>query len=353
MRALVGTWDGAGNLPPILALIEALVDRGHDVQVVCHDIQSEQVIAAGATFHPYRTVPQWDVGLPGWLGGDSGSFFTKLNEASGVDISEAADHLKPDVALIDCMLPRSLMLTQRAGFKTVALVHAVYSFFGAFGGGSCKGPIDDADLAPGMTYAAFDQGTVFPPNLEFVGPLRPSIGVAPRRQRAPDKSFVLVSLSTGYQAPGQLDLLQRVCDAVGSLDVEALVTTGRGIAPEALSVGANIVAERSVPHDAVLPGADLLVTHAGHGTVMAGLRYGVPMLCLPPMADQPFNARKVEALGLGAVLDPAASVEEIRSAISQLLVDEHLKSRARSFSAEVAAEPGVAKAVELLEALVA
>jgi UDP:flavonoid glycosyltransferase YjiC (YdhE family) len=353
MRALVGTWDGAGNLPPIVALIGALVDRGHDVQVICHDVQREQVIAAGGAFHGFRTVPQWDVGVPGWLGGDPMAFFARLDETSGVDISAAAAQLKPDVVLIDCMLPNALTLTRRAGFRTVALVHAVYSFFGEFGGGFCKGPIDAADLALGMTWAAFDQGAVFPPNLEFVGPLRPDIGVAPRPRVAAGKPFVVASLSTGYQSPGQMDLLQRVCDAVGTLDIEALVTTGRGIAPEALSIGANTVAARSVPHDAVLPAADLLVTHGGHGTVMAGLRYGVPMLCLPPIADQPFNARKVEALGLGAALDPAASAQEIRAAISQLLADGPLRERARAFSARVAAEPGVVKAVELLEALVA
>ncbi len=323
------------------------------MEIICHDSQREQTLAAGATFNRYETVPQWDVGVPGWLGHDPMASFAKLNETSGADILAAAARLKPDVALIDCMLPAALILTRRGGFRTVALVHAAYSFFRAFGGGLCKGPIDAADLALGMTYPAFDRGQVFPPNLTFVGPLRPDIGVVRRSRSAPGKPFLVASLSTGYQTPGQMDLLQHVCDAVSELDVEALVTTGRGIAPEALSVGPNTIVERHVPHDAVLHGADLLVTHGGHGTIMAGLRYGVPMLCLPPMADQPFNARKVEALGLGIALDPAASVEEIRASISRLLADQPLRDRALAFSAEVAAEPGVVKAVDLIEALVA
>ena len=287
-----------------------------------------------------------------WLGDNPASAIANLNETSGVDISAVAARVNPDVVLIDCMLPKALTLTQSMGFKTVALVHAVYSFFGEFGGGFCKGAIDNADLALGMTYPSFDRGAVFSPNLTFVGPLRPDLGVAARRRGAPDKPFIVASLSTGYQSPGQMDLLQRVCDAISGLDVEALVTTGRGIAPEALSVGANTAAERHVPHDAVLSGANLLITHGGHGTIMAGLRYGVPMLCLPPMADQPFNARKLVSLGLGIAMDPRAPVEMIRAGISRVLADGAVIDQARMFSAEVAGEAGAAGAVQLVEALV-
>ena len=33
--------------------------------------------------------------------------------------------------------------------------------------------------------------------------------------------------------------------------------------------------------------------------------YGVPMLVIPFVSDQPVNARQVQKLGLGKVLDPA------------------------------------------------
>ena len=354
MRALVATWDGAGNLPPIAALIEALVGRGHEVHAIGHDVQQKQIVAAGARFHRYETVPQWDVGVRGWLGDDDPiSKFAKLAETTGADVPALAARLKPDVALIDCMLPSALTLARQSGLKTVALVHTVYSFFEEFAGGVCKGPIDAADLALGMSYAAFDQGAGFPPNLVFVGPLRPDIAATPRARRTKDRPFVVVSLSTGYQTPGQLDLLQRICEAVRALDAEVLVTTGRGISPEELSAGPNTTVERRVPHDAVLPGAALLITHGGHGTIMAGLRYGVPMLCLPPAADQPFNARKVEELRLGAVLDPGASIDEIRTGVSRMLADGSLRERVQAFSVGVAAEPGVTTAIERIEALVA
>jgi UDP:flavonoid glycosyltransferase YjiC (YdhE family) len=351
MRVLVATWDGAGNLPPTLALIDALVRRGHDVRAIGHDVQRSQLEAAGATFVRYDTLHQWDQGVPGWLGDEPERLIARMHVDSGVDVLATAARLTPDVALIDCMLPAALTSTRDHGVKTVALVHAVYSYWAEFQDGFFRGPIDAADLALGMTYPAFDPGTAFPPNLVFVGPLRPELGAEPRPRASAGSPYVVASLSTGYQTPGQQDLLQRVCDALGALEVEALVTTGRGIEPDSLTRAVNTVVERRVPHDAVLPGADLLVTHGGHGTVMAGLRYGVPMLCLPPVADQPFNARKVEELGLGVALDPAAPTEEIRSAIGRMLADGAMKARSKAFAAQVSDAPGLGKAVESIEAL--
>jgi UDP:flavonoid glycosyltransferase YjiC (YdhE family) len=50
LRCLIATWDGAGNLLPILALTEELVGRGHAVHVLAHDVQRAQIEAAGGQF---------------------------------------------------------------------------------------------------------------------------------------------------------------------------------------------------------------------------------------------------------------------------------------------------------------
>ena len=130
-----------------------------------------------------------------------------------------------------------------------------------------------------------------------------------------------------------------------------MVTTGRGIDPATILVAANTTLERRIPHEAVLTQADLFVTDAGHGSVMAALSHGVPMLCLPPGADQPLNAAKVAELGLGEVLPTTASVEEIRRDVARLLADASLKARSARFAATVAREPGIELAVQLIEAL--
>lgn len=54
-----------------------------------------------------------------------------------------------------------------------------------------------------------------------------------------------------------------------------------------------------VPLDAVLLHASLLLSHGGFGTVMEGLRTGVPQLVVPLGADHPVNAALVETHGCG------------------------------------------------------
>ena len=129
------------------------------------------------------------------------------------------------------------------------------------------------------------------------------------------------------------------------------MTTGRGGDPRSVEAGPNTTVERRVAHESVLGEADLLITHGGHGTVMAGARFGLPMLCLAPLADQPFNAAKVAELGVGVSLDPSAESGEIREAVLRLLADGALKERSRAFAAILEAEPGLEKAIVLVEAL--
>jgi UDP:flavonoid glycosyltransferase YjiC (YdhE family) len=108
---------------------------------------------------------------------------------------------------------------------------------------------------------------------------------------------------------------------------------------------------RFVPHDEVLPSADLLVTHAGHGTVMAGVTYGVPMLCIPMGRDQPLIADRVARLGLGSVLGPNAAAADIQRTVAAMLEDGTFAVRAREFARPLAGHPGLERAVDLIERL--
>ena len=172
---------------------------------------------------------------------------------------------------------------------------------------------------------------------------------------ARDLQFGMASLSTGLQGkPGtQHALLQRLCDALAPLDIEALVTTGRGIAPESVVAGPSTVVARFAPHELVLPQADLFITHAGHGSVTASLAAGAPMLCLPPGGDQPFNAARIVHLGLGETLNPTSPSELIGEAVKRMLSDADLRQKSRDFAAGAADHPGIDLAVTRLEELVA
>ncbi|MFM8825624.1 MAG: glycosyltransferase [Actinomycetota bacterium] len=75
---------------------------------------------------------------------------------------------------------------------------------------------------------------------------------------------------------------------------------------------------RQVPQVALLEHVDVVITHGGNNTVQESLAAGRPMVVIPFGGDQWANARRVERLGVGASIDPAALTSHtVRSALSR------------------------------------
>ena len=85
-----------------------------------------------------------------------------------------------------------------------------------------------------------------------------------------------------------------------------LVTTAGQVDREALHVPPNVSDHRLRAHAPVLADTDVMVTHAGLGSVAAALSLGVPLVCTPISRDQPLNAERVAELGAGVALTDAA-----------------------------------------------
>jgi MGT family glycosyltransferase len=161
--------------------------------------------------------------------------------------------------------------------------------------------------------------------------------------------LVLISLSTSEQ--GQLPLLQRIADAVATLPVRAVVTTGPALEPSSITAGDNTQVVRYAPHADVLPAASLVITHAGLGTVMSALGHGVPLLCVPMGRDQFFNAERVAALGAGRMLMPDADADAIANAARAMLEDPATEAAAKQTAVTIAGYGGASAGAARLEAL--
>jgi MGT family glycosyltransferase len=218
---------------------------------------------------------------------------------------------------------------------------------GIAAGSTFFGLLDHAPLVLATSYPEFGTEPSTAPHVHFVGPIREPVAHGPWPRRSPDRPFVLVSLSSMFQQ--QETTLRNICEAVSALPIEVLVTTGRGIAPAALAVSGDVEARSFVPHDAVLPSVDLVVTHAGCGTLMFSAGAGKPSLCLPNGRDQNDNAARMEALGLGRALSPDAGPAEIGGAVMDMLADETLHAASRAFAAGVSRFGDLARAADLIE----
>jgi len=151
------------------------------------------------------------------------------------------------------------------------------------------------------------------------------------------------------------DLFARVIAGVRELPINLVVTVGPDFDPEELGPQpANVHVERWIPQDALLSHCDLVISHGGSGSVVGALAHGLPMVLIPMGADQPLNAGRCEALGVGRILDPiAATSEGVREAVSAVLAEPSYQQAARKIQRESAALPGPSHAAWLIQRLAA
>ena len=144
---------------------------------------------------------------------------------------------------------------------------------------------------------------------------------------------MVISLSSTFQ--NQYAVIQSAIDALQGQEVRGLVTLGPAVEKDRFTVPENVIVMDSAPHSQVFPLADLVITHAGHGTVMRALSHGLPLVCLPMGRDQHDNAIKVQHHGCGIALSAKASPEKIRKAVHEILNKEAFKLAVNSFKEEI------------------
>jgi len=190
----------------------------------------------------------------------------------------------------------------------------------------------------------------FPPSLRDPGPAQCFRTVAGSRSGGPPTIYF--TLGTVFNLESG-DLFARVLAGLSELEVDVVATVGRQIDPAELgSQPERIRVERYLPHSAVLPRCDAVVSHGGSGTVLGALAHGLPSVLLPMGADQPWNADRCEELGVAVVLDAMrATPDDVREAVSTVLEDPRYRAAAEGVRDEIRALPGVGHAVRLLERL--
>lgn len=408
---LFAVWAGGGNVPPQLALARRLAARGHEVVMLAPRVLREQIEAAGVVFEPYGRTPEHDEAVPEQsLVRDfehrsplaqarvmRDHLLLGLLEPVAADVLAVLDRRSVDVVAPDFALFGALLAAEKAGVPAACLMHSVLSLpldgmppfgtgwtpaegwrgrardrvgqlmFDRLFAGPLLAPVNDARRRHGLpalpsaldmvlsadrvlvlTSRSFDFPAAIPANVVYAGP-QLDRSQAPWTPPWPDddpRPLVLVGLSTTYQA--HEGVLARVVEALGRLPVRALATSGSvalaGPPP------ANVHVQPFVPHAQVLPHADAVVTHAGHGTVIGALAHGVPLVCLPISRDQPDVAARVTWHGAGLRLPSRSSPARIATAVQHILDDPGPRAAARRLADRIAAEDG-STAVTELEAL--
>ncbi|HLS43973.1 MAG TPA: glycosyltransferase [Ornithinicoccus sp.] len=152
-----------------------------------------------------------------------------------------------------------------------------------------------------------------------------------------------------HTVPTVRDALAHTVSAVLELGHRAVVMRGSGL-EDGTPYDERVLFVDHVPHELLFPRTAAVVHHGGAGTTAQALRAGRPQVVLPFTMDQPFFARRVHEIGVGAAPVPApeASEPRLRSALSAAL-EQSVVERAAHVGAVVRAEDGVAGAVAVIE----
>ena len=368
MRFLCTFGGGTGHLEPTLPVARALRQRGHEVAYACQAALLPDVELAG--------FPAYDTGGATVLAASERRALVPVDRAAEEDVVRRAyagsiarerawrvrglaAAWRPDVVVRD-----EMDFGAAVAAEAVGLPHATVTVIAAGGfvrpdvvGDALDALRSEHGLSPdaGMLHRHL---TVVPVPPGFRDPRDPLPGrvvhVRPagwtaHRRRQP---LVLVTLGTVF-AQKSGDLFARLLAGVKGLPVEVLVTVGPALDPAELGPPPpNVRVERYVPVAEVLPRCAAVVCHGGSGTVVAALAAGVPCVLLPMGADQPLNADRCVALGVGRSLDAVtATPGEVREALVAVLEDPSYRAAAEAVRAEVAALPGPGRAAEELERL--
>ena len=100
----------------------------------------------------------------------------------------------------------------------------------------------------------------------------------------------------------------------------------------------------------MLKQARAFITHGGMNSVSEAMIHGVPMVVIPFVSDQPANARQVEKLGLGKVLDyKIVTADTLRNAAFAVMEDRQIRENMQKIQDEITHAPGNAGAVRIIE----
>jgi UDP:flavonoid glycosyltransferase YjiC (YdhE family) len=165
-----------------------------------------------------------------------------------------------------------------------------------------------------------------------------------------DEPLVLVAPSTA-QDPDH-HMLQAALEGLADAPVRVLATWNRRLPSRALSVPDNAKVVEWVRYSSVMPQCDVVVCHAGHGTLVRALASGAAVVACPAVGDMNENASRVDWAGAGVrVPRRFLSPRVLRLAVMRAIEEPSIRERAREMARWAREHDSGALAAGLIEEL--
>lgn len=388
LRLFLAAFGDPGHAFPMLALGTRLVERGHEVVLETWKRWQEHVEGAGMRFvaaPEYPVFPTADRPLK--------PYEAVLHAAPTT--RRALAEARPDAVVHDILTLAPALAAELEGLRTATLVPHVYPVtapglppyaVGArlprtasgrvlwralawpVGRGVEQGrrELNETRMRLGLGPLARPHGGMsvaltlvatlpqleyprpWPSHVRVIGPLMweppyhdvsPPLGVDP---------LVLVAPSTAHDPDHRL--LRATLAALGGERMRVLAATNRRPLRNPVPVPRNARLVEWVSYSRTMPRCALVITHAGHGTLVRALTSGCPVVAAPHAGDMAENAARVDWAGAGVRLPwRLLSPTSLRLAVRRVLCEPELAWRAAEIARWAAANDGATRAAELVE----
>ena len=391
-RVLLGAFGDPGHAFPMIALGRALVARGHDVTLQTWTRWREHVEAEGIRFAP---APEYAV-FPS--GPEPLDFYAAVVQ-SARDTRPLIEALSPDVVVADILTLAPALAAELEGVPCATLIPHVHPQgerdFPIYSLGArlprtelgrrmwrrAHRQVDrglergrrelnatrehlglptlnhvhggiSRDLCLVASFPQLEYPRTWPENVHVVGPLMwepPAADVEPPPGEAP---LVLIAPSTAQDPDHRM--LHAALRGLGDADVRVLATWNRRLPSRPLPVPANARVVDWVSYSRTMPLCDVVVCHAGHGTLARALSSGCAVVACPAVGDMNENAARLDWAGAGVRLPRRfVAPRPLRLAVERALYEPPIRDRARALGAWASSHDAGSTAAELLEGLVA
>jgi UDP:flavonoid glycosyltransferase YjiC (YdhE family) len=392
VRALLGAFGDAGHAFPMIALGRALVGRGNDVTLQTWTRWQEDVEAEGMTF---AAAPEYEV-FPS--GPERLDFYEAVVDATA-DTVPLVRERRPDVVVADILTLAPALAAELEGVPCATLVPHVYPpgepDFPIYSLGArlprtaagralwrhAQGPVARGlergrlelnstrarlglrplahvhggishELAIVGTFPQLEYPRTWPTHVHVVGPLMWEPPTHDVELPPGDAPLVLVAPSTAQDPDHRM--LTAALRGLADAPVRVLATWNHRLPSRPLPVPENASVVDWVSYSRTMPHCDVVVCHAGHGTLARALASGCAVVACPAVGDMNENAARLDWAGAGVrVPRRFVSPRSIRLAVERALEERSIRVRARELAQWARSHDAGLAASRLVEQLAA
>jgi UDP:flavonoid glycosyltransferase YjiC (YdhE family) len=374
-RILLGAFGDPGHAFPMIALGRALAARGHEVTLQTWERWRTHVEALGVSF---AAAPEYHVFPNGEADSEPLDFYEAVVHATR-DTLPLVRRLEPEAVVADILTLAPALAAEREGIPFATLIPHVhphppegapiYSIGArlprtAFGrafwrratrpveNGLERGrrdlnavrarlalpPLDRVHggisrrLALVATFPQLEYPREWLSHEHVVGPLIWEPPTAEVELPPGNDPLVLIAPSTAQDPEHRL--LHAALRGLADAPVRVLATWNRRLPSRPLPVPDNARVVEWVSYARTMPRCEVVVCHAGHGTLARALASGCAVVACPVAGDMNENAARLDWAGAGVRLPRRfIAPRPVRLAVERALDDPAIRSRARGLAA--------------------